>query len=116
MKAAQEVVGDGRILAVLEPRSNTMRLGVHKQSLMGSLQNADNIYLFEPANLGWDLDHMAKQSAKPATVFDDTEKMITRICHDAQPGDHILVMSNGGFESVHGRLVAALNNKLAASA
>ncbi len=106
--AAKEIAGDRRIIAILEPRSNTMRMGVHKQELMGSLQGADQIYLFEPENLGWDLRDMAKHSATPASVFDDTAELIQAVCTQAQSGDHILVMSNGGFEALHSRLLQKL--------
>jgi UDP-N-acetylmuramate: L-alanyl-gamma-D-glutamyl-meso-diaminopimelate ligase len=106
--AAKEIAAGNRILAILEPRSNTMRMGVHKQELMGSLQGADEIYLFEPDNLGWDLREMAKHSAVKASVFDDTEALIQAVCKAARTGDHILIMSNGGFESLHSRLLGVL--------
>ena len=111
LKAAREVAGKHRVIAVLEPRSNTMRLGVHRQQLMGSLQEADQIYLYEPPNLGWDLHDLARHSAKPAKVYDDTATIIDELCASVSPGDHIVIMSNGGFESIHGRLVNALADR-----
>ncbi len=106
--AAARELGGGRVLAVMEPRSNTMRLGVHKQELMASLQGADGVYLYSPPNLGWDLDHLARHSASPARVFDSTDRLIAQVCADARSGDHVLIMSNGAFEAVHGRLIDAL--------
>ena len=108
LKAAQEIAAGKRIIAILEPRSNTMRMGVHRQELMGSLQGADQIYLYEPANIDWDMREIACHSEKPATVFDDTQQLIDAVCEQAQAGDCVIIMSNGGFEGLHTRLVEAL--------
>ncbi len=105
-------VGQKRILAVLEPRSNTMRMGVHKDALPASLQKADQVFLFEPANSGWSLGALAEQissqCAVPATVEQDITTLVQRIVACAQPGDSILVMSNGGFGGIHDKLLQAL--------
>lgn len=108
LAAMQEVSQGGRVFAVLEPRSNTMRMGVHQDSLSHSLQAADEIYLYQPENMDWALDEVVKQSAKPAQVFNDVEKIIQRICSSAKDGDQIIIMSNGGFESIHTKLLSAL--------
>ena len=110
LSAMQEVAKGGRIFAVLEPRSNTMRMGVHQESLINSLQAADKIYLYQPEDMNWALDDVASQSKKPAQVFDDVEKIIRSVCADAKEGDHVIIMSNGGFASIHTRLLAALEN------
>ncbi len=108
LKATREIAGEQRILAILEPRSNTMRMGVHHDSLMDSLQAADSIYLYRPPALDWDLRSAAQRSARPAQVYDDTQALIDAVCAQARPGDHVLIMSNGGFESLHTRLLQAL--------
>ncbi|MFZ8201196.1 UDP-N-acetylmuramate:L-alanyl-gamma-D-glutamyl-meso-diaminopimelate ligase [Alteromonas portus] len=104
-------VGNARILAVLEPRSNTMKMGVHKDSLANSWQKADEVYLYEPEGMDWSLADSVAHSNAPTHCFRDVEKIVQGVCNVAQPGDHILVMSNGGFEGIHGRLLDALNTK-----
>jgi len=101
-------VGTARIIAVLEPRSNTMKLGVHKDTLAGSLSLADSVVLYQPANLGWDLAATAEQLGAKGKVFPTTGAIIEDIVRNAKAGDHVLVMSNGGFENIHERLLKAL--------
>ncbi len=103
-------VGNARILAVLEPRSNTMKMGVHKDTLANS-QKADEVYLYEPEGMDWSLVESVAHSNAPAHCFKDVEKIVQGVCNVAQPGDHILVMSNGGFEGIHGRILDALKMK-----
>ncbi len=97
-----------RIIAVLEPRSNTMRMGVHKNTIIDSLQAADEILLYQPEDLGWDLTEAAAASPTPAIVFRSIDTIIEHVCQQAKSGDHVLVMSNGGFEAIQARLVNAL--------
>ena len=104
-------VGNSRILAVLEPRSNTMKMGVHKDTLANSWQKADEVYLYEPENMDWSLGDSVAHSNAPTHCFRDVEKIVQRVCNVAQPGDHILVMSNGGFEGIHSRILDALKMK-----
>jgi len=104
-------VGNARILAVLEPRSNTMKMGVHKDTLANSWQKADEVYLFEPEGMDWSLVDSVAHSNAPTHCFRDVEKIVQGVCNVAQPGDHILVMSNGGFEGIHGRILDALKMK-----
>lgn len=100
-------VGKARILAVLEPRSNTMKLGVMKDALPASLKDADLVFCYG-ANLGWDATEALKPIAHKAQVFDDLDALVSTIASSAQAGDHILVMSNGGFGGVHQKLLDAL--------
>jgi len=100
-------VGDARILAVLEPRSNTMKLGTMKSQLPASLTEADAVYCYA-ANLGWDAKEALAPMGDRATVEDNLDQLIARVVADARPGDQILVMSNGGFGGIHGKLLAAL--------
>jgi UDP-N-acetylmuramate: L-alanyl-gamma-D-glutamyl-meso-diaminopimelate ligase len=111
LKAMHEIKGAGKVFAVLEPRSNTMRMGVHKASLADSLQRADEICLYQPAGLDWNIDEVAARSKKPAKIFSSTEEIINYLSAQAAEGDHILIMSNGGFEAIHQRLLDALASK-----
>jgi len=104
-------VGGQRILAVLEPRSNTMKLGVMKDRLPESLGEADAVFCYA-GNLGWDAAAALAPMGEKAVVGDDLDGLVERIVALAQPGDHILVMSNGGFGGVHGKLLARLEKAL----
>ena len=97
-----------RILAVLEPRSNTMKLGTMKAALPGSLVAADLVFCYG-ANLGWDAAAALHPLGAKAQVSDDLDDLVTRITAATQPGDQILVMSNGGFGGIHDKLLAALS-------
>ena len=108
LTAMKEVQGKGKVFAVLEPRSNTMRMGVHKDSLNDSWQQADEICLYQPEGLDWNLSDVVAQSKAPATIFSSTNKIIEHLLSEATSGDHILIMSNGGFEAIHQRLLDAL--------
>jgi len=109
-------VGKARILAVLEPRSNTMKLGVMKAQLPGSLEQADQVFAYGAnagkESLGWDLAQVlsplnTKEQGK-AHAFDDLDSLVSAIAKEAKPGDHILVMSNGGFGGVHQKILKAI--------
>lgn len=100
-------VGAARILAVLEPRSNTMKLGTMKAELPGSLAEANQVFCYG-ANLGWDAAEALAPLGAQAQTFDQLDALVAAVHQAAQPGDHVLVMSNGGFGGVHGKLLAAL--------
>ena len=100
-------VGKSRILAVLEPRSNTMKLGVMKQALPASLVDADLVFCYG-ANLGWDAKEALAPISQKSAVFDDLDAMVKAITQEARNGDQILVMSNGGFGGIHQKLLTAL--------
>jgi UDP-N-acetylmuramate: L-alanyl-gamma-D-glutamyl-meso-diaminopimelate ligase len=100
-------VGNARILAVLEPRSNTMKLGVMKDALPTSLAQADLVFCYG-ANLGWDAAEALNPIAHKSQIFDDLTQLVHAIVSKAQAGDHILVMSNGGFGGVHQKILEAL--------
>ena len=101
-----------RILAVLEPRSNTMKLGVMKSQLPDSLQDADLVFGYGSATgkdaLGWDLKESLEPLGSKAQAFDDLNLLMAAVKQAANPGDHILVMSNGGFGGVHRKLLELL--------
>jgi len=98
----------GRLLAVLEPRSNTMRLGVHRHELAQSLRAADAVWLYQPEDLSWDLDEVRANLPVPATVTDDIDRLVASLAAYAQCGDRLVVMSNGAFGGIHEKLLAAL--------
>jgi UDP-N-acetylmuramate: L-alanyl-gamma-D-glutamyl-meso-diaminopimelate ligase len=100
-------VGAARILAVLEPRSNTMKLGMMKDALPGSLKDADLVFCYA-GNLGWDARSALSPLGSKAIVEDQLEALIGKIVTAARPGDHILVMSNGGFGGIHEKLLERL--------
>lgn len=104
-------VGTAKIIAVLEPRSATMKLGVHKQTLAASLDAADSVYLFQPDNLSWSVQEVAEQCRQAAHVGTDMEQFVNQIVAEAEPGDQILVMSNGGFDGIHAKLLTALESR-----
>lgn len=106
-------VGAARILAVLEPRSNTMKLGVMKDRLAPSLAAADRTYLYA-AGLGWDAGAALRPLGERARSYDTLEPLVAAVAAEARPGDHVLVMSNGGFGGVHAKLLAAIGARAAA--
>lgn len=103
----RDKVGKARILAVLEPRSNTMKLGVMKDALPASLVDADLVFCYGE-HLGWDAAAALQPIQHKAAAFDSMAVLIEAIAAEAQPGDHILVMSNGGFGGIHQRLLERL--------
>jgi len=100
-------VGKARILAVLEPRSNTMKLGVMKEALPGSLKDADLVFCYA-GNLGWDARGALAPLGGKAVVKDDLNELIEAIAVVARPSDHVLVMSNGSFGGIHEKLLKRL--------
>ncbi len=102
----------GRILAVLEPRSNTMKLGVMKDRLADSVALAERVYCFADG-LGWDPAIALAPLGEKARTYDRLDRLVADVVSEARPGDHILVMSNGGFGGVHGRLLEALRARSA---
>jgi UDP-N-acetylmuramate: L-alanyl-gamma-D-glutamyl-meso-diaminopimelate ligase len=100
-------IGQARILAVLEPRSNTMKLGVMKDALPVSLRDADAVFCYAN-NLGWDAAAALAPLQEKAQTFEDLSALVQAVSGLAQPGDHVLVMSNGGFGGVHQQILQAL--------
>ena len=101
-------VGRARIVAVLEPRSNTMKLGVHREQLAPSLNLADRSWFLNSPDLGWDLPGAVRQLGARGRFADSVDALVKGLADDAQPGDHVLVMSNGGFGGLHDKLLAEL--------
>lgn len=101
-------VGKARIVAVLEARSNTMRMGVHKDELAPALRDADEVLLFQPPDLPWPLQSVAAQLGDHAHVYKSVDDVVGHIVRGHRAGDHVLIMSNGGFGGIHGKLITAL--------
>merc|ERR1711879_393814 len=96
----------GRVIAVIEPRSNTMKMGVHQDHLMASAQAADKAYWFEATPMGWPLKTLAEQAHDH--WFDNGDALIDALFQDWQPGDRVVFMSNGGFSGIPHRFAALL--------
>ncbi|WNC71680.1 UDP-N-acetylmuramate:L-alanyl-gamma-D-glutamyl-meso-diaminopimelate ligase [Thalassotalea psychrophila] len=97
-----------RILAVLEPRSNTMKSGVHKDTLAASLNDADLVYLYQDENVKWSVADLISDCKAPTQCKDDIAELVELVAKEAKAGDHIVVMSNGGFGSFHTKLIETL--------
>jgi UDP-N-acetylmuramate: L-alanyl-gamma-D-glutamyl-meso-diaminopimelate ligase len=100
----------GRIIAVLEPRSNTMKRGVMKDALPESLAHAERVFVYS-AGLGWDAEAVLLPLAGRARCVEDLDALVHAVVAEARPGDHVLVMSNGGFGGIHARLLAELRGR-----
>ncbi|WP_271410561.1 UDP-N-acetylmuramate:L-alanyl-gamma-D-glutamyl-meso-diaminopimelate ligase [Pseudomonas sp. Q1-7] len=101
-------VGDAPVIAVIEPRSNSMKLGAHRDGLPESVKLADQVFWYAPPNLGWDLAATAMACPVPAQVCDSLESIIAEVKAIAVPGAQVVIMSNGGFGGLHGKLAKAL--------
>ncbi|CCN47282.1 UDP-N-acetylmuramate:L-alanyl-gamma-D-glutamyl-meso-diaminopimelate ligase [Vibrio nigripulchritudo MADA3029] len=111
LEGLRNKVGQQKIIAVLEPRSSTMKMGVHKETLANSLKKADSVYLFQPETIEWSVDDVAKQCSQPAYTSDSIDVLVSSVVEKAESGDQILVMSNGGFGGIHDKLLNALKHK-----
>ena len=100
-------VGKARILAVLEPRSATMKLGVMKDLLAPSLSDAQLVFCYT-GGIGWDAQAALTGLGAKAACYDELAELVAAVAAAARPGDHVLVMSNGGFGGVHAKLLHAL--------
>jgi UDP-N-acetylmuramate: L-alanyl-gamma-D-glutamyl-meso-diaminopimelate ligase len=109
LQGLRDKARDARIIAVLEPRSNTMKMGLWKDSLADSLAVADLVFGYT-ANLGWDVKEALVTLGAKAIYHDNLEALIGAITTTALPGDHILIMSNGGFGGIHEKLLVALRD------
>ncbi|HTP38061.1 MAG TPA: UDP-N-acetylmuramate:L-alanyl-gamma-D-glutamyl-meso-diaminopimelate ligase [Steroidobacteraceae bacterium] len=105
-------VGKARIVAVLEPRSATMKQGVHRDTLGAALRGADEVWVYGPDSLGWDVRGAVQPLGARAHVATDLDALLAGVLASAQSGDQILVMSNGGFGGLHGKLLAGLGARV----
>lgn len=103
-------IGSDQLIAIIEPRSNSMKLGAHRTGLAESVTQADQAIWYAPDNLGWDLASAVQQSTTPSTVCNTLEGIIEKTIALAKPNTHIVIMSNGGFGGIHQKLTQALNH------
>ena len=108
LEGLRQQVGGATIIALLEPRSNTMKRGVHINKLASALDAADRVMLYASPDLLWDAEDALQPLGTRAQVFTDTQMIVEQVLLTAKPGDYVLVMSNGGFENIHQRLLDAL--------
>lgn len=104
-------VGSSRIIAIMEPRSNTMRRGTHKSALAGSFKDADVIFLYQPEDITWDLVQSTASLGDRRRVFTNIDEIIAATVEIAEAGNHIIIMSNGGFGGIHHKLIERLMQK-----
>jgi UDP-N-acetylmuramate: L-alanyl-gamma-D-glutamyl-meso-diaminopimelate ligase len=98
----------GKLVAVLEPRSNSMRLGAHRDGLAAALSGADRVAILRPADLPWDLDTVIKELGPGASAHDSTAEIVDRLAGELDAGDRVLIMSNGAFDGIHEKLLKRL--------
>ena len=111
LQGLRDAVGKAKIWAILEPRSNTMRLGVHKKQLAPSLKLADEVVLFQPEDVDWDMQSVIESVNGPAKLKRSIEGIVDLLAEQSMPGDHILVMSNGAFGGIHQKILDAITKK-----
>ena len=103
-------VGQQRLIAVLEPRSNTMKMGVHEHTLAASLNTADKVILYQDPNLTWSLDNIQQQLGDSSVLLRNIDDVVEQLVSQSKAGDHIVVMSNGAFGGIHQKILDALAN------
>ncbi|MDE2304989.1 MAG: UDP-N-acetylmuramate:L-alanyl-gamma-D-glutamyl-meso-diaminopimelate ligase [Gammaproteobacteria bacterium] len=108
LEALRARVGGARVIAVLELRSNTMKRGVHRDVLAGAFAAADEVWLYDPPDLGWDLRAALAALGDKARFAPTVEGLVAALAAALRADDHVLVMSNGGFGGLHGKLLEAL--------
>ena len=103
--------GGQKIIALIEPRSNTMRMGVHSEQLAGSLKDADQSFIYQGPGVDWDVAGAFSSLGEAAQVFNDLDAWVAAVSSCARPEDRIVVMSNGGFGGIHQKLLDKLSEK-----
>lgn len=101
-------VGSAPIVAIIEPRSNTMRLGVHLHKLAPATAAADRVIWYQPPGLDWSLNDVVANSATPARLCDNIDTLVADLTASLRGGEHVVIMSNGGFGGIHHKLAASL--------
>ncbi|KAA8732468.1 UDP-N-acetylmuramate:L-alanyl-gamma-D-glutamyl-meso-diaminopimelate ligase [Acinetobacter qingfengensis] len=109
LDGARKRLGKRRLWAIIEPRSNTMRMGNLKESLANSACVADEVIWYQPEGLDWDLQSVVYAAPNHAQVSQSLDEIIQRVKNEAKSGDAVVIMSNGGFGGLHQKLLAALN-------
>ena len=110
LQALRSRIGEERLIAVLELRSNTMKAGIHKHTLSDALCGADRVCVYEPPGLGWDLRTSLNGLGDRLRIFPGVTDIIGYLDRIRMPRDHVLIMSNGGFENIYRRLIERLSD------
>ncbi len=108
LDGARKKIGERKLWAIIEPRSNTMRMGSHKEHLAYSARLADEVIWYQPEGLDWDLSPVVAAAPNKASISQNLQQIIDRIVAEAKSGDAVVIMSNGGFGGLHQKLIAAL--------
>lgn len=108
LKALRQAHRDRRIIAVLEPRSNSMRMGAHQHKLAAALSSADQVIVFRSPDLDWDPATIVKQISNTACVYDSIDGIIEHLAKELGSGDQVIIMSNGAFGGIHEKLLERL--------
>lgn len=111
LDGARKRIGERKLWAIIEPRSNTMRMGTHKSELAHSAELADEVIWYQPEGLDWDLQPVIADAKNSAQIATSLEQIMQRIVDEANAGDVVIIMSNGGFGGLHQKLIQALKNK-----
>lgn len=111
LDGARKKIGQRKLWAIIEPRSNTMRMGSHKDNLAHSARMADEVIWYQPEGLDWDLSPVIAASPNSATISQQLAQIIGRVQQEAQSGDAVVIMSNGGFGGLHQKIITALKNR-----
>ncbi len=98
----------GKLIAVIEPRSNTMRGGEHKARLAAATADADQVFWYQPPGMDWSLETVLADSQVPASLESDVDLLARRIAAETNPGDRVIIMSNGSFGGIHQKVLAQL--------
>ncbi|MGD9842574.1 MAG: glutamate ligase domain-containing protein, partial [Steroidobacteraceae bacterium] len=110
MQGLRRKAGSARIIAVLEPRSNTMKLGTHREPLKNSLMGAQQVWLYQGPDVKWDVASLATEIGPQARVHTNIDAMVAALAAELSSGDQVLIMSNGGFGGIHAKLLAKLKS------
>jgi UDP-N-acetylmuramate: L-alanyl-gamma-D-glutamyl-meso-diaminopimelate ligase len=108
LDGARKKIGERKLWAIIEPRSNTMRMGSHKQHLAHSARLADEVIWYQPEGLDWDLSPVVDAAPNKASISQNLQQIIGRLVAEAKSGDAVVIMSNGGFGGLHQKLITAL--------
>ena len=104
-------VGNERIIAIAQLGSNTMRAGAHKNTLGHAFSGADSVHILQPDDKSWNVTSALQSSGRDAVIYDSVSDIISAIIMQAKPGDHLLVMSNKGFDGIHDKLLQSLGSR-----
>jgi UDP-N-acetylmuramate: L-alanyl-gamma-D-glutamyl-meso-diaminopimelate ligase len=111
LEGVRRKAGPGRVIAVLEPRSNTMKLGTHKAALAESLRGADRVFVYQSPEVQWEVAESMQPLGALAIVHKELDRLVAALAAESRPGDHLVLMSNGSFGGLHERLLQALRTR-----